>query len=63
MHRVSRSIGPIRSPLRTECRETPGSAGGQVHQSYSYLKSLIANKNPHVVGPIPTNLFLYFRSV
>ena len=34
-----------------------------MHQSYSYLKSLIANKNPHVVGPIPTNLFLYFRSV
>ncbi|HET7901701.1 MAG TPA: hypothetical protein VFL59_10980 [Candidatus Nanopelagicales bacterium] len=35
----------------------------QVHQSYSYLKSLITAKNPHVVGPIPTNLFLFFRSV
>lgn len=35
----------------------------QLHQSYRYLHSLITAKNPHVVGPIPTNLFLYFRSV
>jgi hypothetical protein len=35
----------------------------QVHQSYKYLRSLLRAKNPHVVGPIPTNLFLYFRSV
>jgi hypothetical protein len=35
----------------------------QVHQSYRYIKSLIQAKNAHVVGPIPTNLFLYFRSV
>jgi hypothetical protein len=35
----------------------------QVHQSYKYLHSLLKAKNPHVVGPIPTNLFLYFRSV
>ena len=35
----------------------------QVSHNYSYIRSLILAKNPHVVGPIPTNLFLFFKSV
>ena len=30
------------------------------HQDYRYIESLLAAKDPHVVGPIPTNVFLYF---
>ncbi len=30
------------------------------HESYRYVRHLIAQKNKNVVGPIPTNLFLYF---
>jgi hypothetical protein len=30
------------------------------HASYAYIHKLIKHKNPHVVGPIPSNLFLYF---
>ena len=30
------------------------------HRSYSYIQSLLKAKNKHVVGPIPTNLFLFF---
>lgn len=30
------------------------------HKSFRYIKRLIAAKNPNVVGPIPTNLFLFF---
>lgn len=31
--------------------------------SYSYIQQLLKDKNPNVVGPIPTNLFLYFQSI
>jgi hypothetical protein len=34
----------------------------QRHHSWAYIKSLLAAKNPHVVGPIPTNLFLFFSA-
>jgi hypothetical protein len=36
----------------------------QIHQhaSYSYVQSLLAAKNPHVLGPIPTNLYLFFAA-
>lgn len=30
------------------------------HESYAYIRHLIAEKNKAVVGPIPTNLFLFF---
>lgn len=30
------------------------------HRSYHYIRTLIAQKNKNVVGPIPTNLFLFF---
>jgi len=30
------------------------------HGSYSYIASLLAAKNASVVGPIPTNIWLYF---
>jgi hypothetical protein len=33
------------------------------HGSFGYIQQLINAKNPHVVGPIPTNLFLYFQSL
>jgi hypothetical protein len=33
------------------------------HGSFSYIEKLISEKNPNVVGPIPTNLFLYFKSL
>ena len=34
----------------------------QIHaaRSFAYIQHLIATHNPNVVGPIPTNLFLYF---
>jgi len=32
------------------------------HGSYAYVQSLLKAKNPSVVGPIPTNLFLYFSA-
>ena len=32
------------------------------HGSYKYIKSLIDAKDPNVVGPVPTNLFLFFAS-
>lgn len=31
-------------------------------KDYRYIQKLIKAKNKHVVGPIPTNLFLYFNS-
>ena len=34
----------------------------RAHRSYGYIANLIKHKNKHVVGPIPTNLFLYFAS-
>ena len=34
----------------------------QEHGSYRYIQSLLNAKNPHVVGPIPTNLFLFFAA-
>jgi hypothetical protein len=30
------------------------------HQSYAYIQQLIRAKNKHVLGPIPTNIFLNF---
>lgn len=30
------------------------------HRSYRYVKKLIRHGNKHVVGPIPSNLFLFF---
>jgi len=33
------------------------------HGSFGYIQKLINAKNPNVVGPIPTNLFLYFKSL
>jgi hypothetical protein len=32
------------------------------HGSFSYIQSLLKAKNPHVLGPIPTNLFLFFAA-
>lgn len=32
------------------------------HESAGYIQSLIKQKNKNVVGPIPTNLFLYFAA-
>ena len=32
------------------------------HGSYGYIHKLIKHKNKNVVGPIPSNLFLYFAS-
>ena len=32
------------------------------HESYGYIHHLIKTKNKNVVGPIPTNLFLYFAA-
>lgn len=32
----------------------------QQHRSYAYIQSLLKAGNKNVVGPIPTNLFLYF---
>ena len=32
----------------------------RAHKSFGYIKKLIAAKNPNVVGPLPTNLFLFF---
>ena len=32
----------------------------QQHQSLAFIQALLAAKNPHVVGPIPTNIFLFF---
>jgi hypothetical protein len=32
----------------------------KAHGSYAYIQSLLKAKNPYVVGPVPTNLFLYF---
>lgn len=34
----------------------------RAHKSTGYLLSQIKAKNPNIVGPIPTNLFLYFYS-
>jgi hypothetical protein len=30
------------------------------HKSYAYIKKLIRQKNANVVGPIPSNIFLFF---
>jgi hypothetical protein len=32
------------------------------HRNFSYIQRLIEKKNPAVVGPIPTNLFLFFAA-
>jgi hypothetical protein len=32
----------------------------RAHKSFGYIKHLIRTKNKNVVGPIPTNLFLFF---
>lgn len=32
----------------------------QAHRSFSYIQHLMAAHDPTVIGPIPTNLFLYF---
>ena len=32
------------------------------HGSFSYVQSLLKAKNPHVLGPIPTNLYLFFAA-
>ena len=32
----------------------------QHQRSFDYIQQLIAQKNPNVVGPIPSNLFLFF---
>ena len=32
------------------------------HGSYAYIRKLIKHGNPHVVGPIPSNIFLFFAS-
>ena len=34
----------------------------RAHESFGYIESLLKAKNPNVVGPIPTNLFLYFAA-
>lgn len=33
------------------------------HGSFSYIQKLLQAKDPHVVGPIPTNLFLFFQAL
>ena len=30
------------------------------HKSFAYIQQLIQQKNKNVVGPIPSNLFLFF---
>lgn len=32
------------------------------HRSFNYIQRLITKKDPTVVGPIPTNLFLFFAA-
>ena len=32
----------------------------QHHRSFDYMQKLLDTKNPNVVGPIPSNLFLFF---
>ena len=32
----------------------------RAHKSFGYIKKLLKAKNPAVLGPIPTNLFLFF---
>ena len=32
----------------------------QQHRSFDYIQHLLDNKDPNVVGPIPSNLFLFF---
>ena len=32
------------------------------HGSYTYVQSLLKAKNPHVLAPIPTNLYLFFAA-
>jgi hypothetical protein len=32
----------------------------RAHKSFGFIHYLLAHHNPHVVGPIPTNLFLFF---
>jgi hypothetical protein len=32
----------------------------RAHKSFGFIHHLLAHHNPHVVGPIPTNLFLFF---
>jgi hypothetical protein len=32
------------------------------HKSFGYIDQLLKAHDPHVVGPIPTNLFLYFAA-
>ena len=34
----------------------------QAHKSFGYIQQLLNAKNPSVVGPIPTNLFLFFAA-
>lgn len=34
----------------------------QAHHSFRYVKSLMDAKNPNVLGPIPTNLYLFFAA-
>jgi hypothetical protein len=34
----------------------------QHHGSYGYVQSLLKAGNPHVLGPIPTNLYLFFAA-
>ena len=34
-----------------------------LHGDFAYIQSLLAAKDPNVVGPIPTNLFLYFKTL
>ena len=34
----------------------------RAHRSNKYIEKLIQAKNPNVVGPIPTNLFLFFAA-
>ncbi len=34
----------------------------RAHRSNKYIENLIAAKDPNVVGPIPTNLFLFFAA-
>lgn len=34
----------------------------QKHRSWTYLNGLIKAKDKHVVGPIPTNMFLFFAA-
>ncbi len=40
---------------------SPATYAAIVHsRSFDYIQHLIKNKDPHVVGPIPSNLFLFF---